>query len=260
MNKKKLITILSGGSQYDAAAQAGFDYIASKSGTLSTAQKGFINTAIVDYKAAGLFAKSRGLYLYVGGNAASHALNWKDPRDLDAAYRMVWAAVGVSHSSAGVTFDKVNGYGDTKLNSLTVFGTNYLSFHSYVKNWTEGIVMADAVSFDWSARFANGDDPIVSNGAAAVSVTASQVTGMSSVIRKDASNLARIYNGVEQIVASAFLANGNGNVFVGAFNSVPAFPSDALVSFQAITDNLTTAEAQTLKSIVLTLETALGRN
>lgn len=53
----------------------------------------------------------KAIYVYLGGLAAGTKLNFLDPQDTDAAYRIDWSG-GVTHVG-GVTGNGVNGTGDT---------------------------------------------------------------------------------------------------------------------------------------------------
>jgi hypothetical protein len=73
-----------------------------------------VNTLVLDLKAAGLWTKMKAVYPFVGGTATSHKWNLKDPRDLDAAYRLVFYG-GWVHSSTGAKPNGSTGYADTRL-------------------------------------------------------------------------------------------------------------------------------------------------
>jgi len=79
-----------------------------------------VGTLVEDLKGYGLWSKIYVLYPFVGGTATTHKFNLKDPRDLDVAFRAVFSG-GVTHNSAGVTGNAVNGWYDTK------FGTSILN-------------------------------------------------------------------------------------------------------------------------------------
>lgn len=99
----------------DADAQA-FITATGISGTNATAT----NQLVIDLKNANIWSKMKCVYPLVGGTATSHKFNLKDPRDLDAANRLVFAG-GVTHSSTGVLFGGVNGWVDTFMNMSTNF-------------------------------------------------------------------------------------------------------------------------------------------
>lgn len=103
------------GVGYDPDAQA-FITATGISGTNATAT----NKLVVDLKAANIWSKIKCAYPCVGGTATTHKFNLKDPRDLDAASRLIFAG-GVTHSSTGVLFGGVNGWADTFMNMSTNF-------------------------------------------------------------------------------------------------------------------------------------------
>jgi hypothetical protein len=78
-----------------------------------------IDFLVQQLKIINIWSKIYVLYPFVGGTATTHKFNLKDPRDLDVAFRAVFNG-GVTHNSAGVTGNAINGWYDTK------FGTSLL--------------------------------------------------------------------------------------------------------------------------------------
>jgi len=117
-----------GGSTVDTDAQA---FITAASITDST-QQSAINTLVTQLKTYGIWTKLKAVYPFVGGTASQHKFNLKDPRDLDAAYRLVFNG-GWTHSSTGAQPNGTTGYADTKLipsvNYPTVSGIS-IGFYS----------------------------------------------------------------------------------------------------------------------------------
>ena len=94
-----------------------------------------INTLVIDLKAPGVWTKIKALYPFVGGTATSHKFNLKDPRDLDAAYRLVFSG-GWVHSSTGALPNGTTGYANTFLNpfnNLSIDST-HMSYYSRINN------------------------------------------------------------------------------------------------------------------------------
>ena len=77
-------------------------------GTVSAATRTFFSTLFTN----NLWDKIGAIYPYLGGTADSHKFNAKDPRDLDAAYRITWYG-GMSHDSNGIVPNGANAYGNT---------------------------------------------------------------------------------------------------------------------------------------------------
>jgi hypothetical protein len=103
------------GGGYDSDAQAFFTANTGLGATIENA----INDLVVGLKADGLWSKFYAIYPMVGGTASSHKWNLKDPRDLDAAFRLVFSGT-ITHDANGVTGNGTNGYADTKFNDTTV--------------------------------------------------------------------------------------------------------------------------------------------
>lgn len=97
-----------GGGSYDADAQAFIDAVA----TLSTAQEEAIDDLVVGFKANGTWSKHKAIYPFIGGTASAHKWNLKDPRDLDAAFRLAYTGT-ITHDSNGITPNGTDGYADT---------------------------------------------------------------------------------------------------------------------------------------------------
>ena len=97
-------------------------------------QANAINTLVTELKSAGVWTKMKAIYPFVGGTAESHKWNLKDPRDLDAAYRLVFNG-GWTHSSTGILPNGTNAYADTKLIPSQQYSTNSsVSFGVYSRN------------------------------------------------------------------------------------------------------------------------------
>jgi hypothetical protein len=77
-------------------------------------QQAAINTLVVDLKGYNVWTKSKALYPFVGGTASTHKWNLKDPRDLDAAFRLTFSG-GWTHNSNGITGNGVNTEANTNL-------------------------------------------------------------------------------------------------------------------------------------------------
>lgn len=124
-----------GGSPADADAQL---FIDAASITDST-QQSAINQLVIDLKNYGIWTKMKALYPFVGGTASTHKWNLKDPRDLDAAFRLVFNGGG-THSSNGYLPNGINAYADTKLiPSAAIFGTNQnIHLSHYSRTYTAG--------------------------------------------------------------------------------------------------------------------------
>jgi hypothetical protein len=103
----------------------------------SYTQANAVNTLVTDLKSAGVWTKMKALYPFVGGSAASHKFNLKDPRDLDAAFRLVFNG-GWTHTSTGALPNGTTGYADTKLIPSSVLSTSSTHISVYSKTNATG--------------------------------------------------------------------------------------------------------------------------
>lgn len=95
---------------FDANAQA---FITAAAITDAT-QQSAINNLVIGLKADGLWTNMYAIYPFVGGTASQHKYNLKDPRDLNAAFRLQFNG-GMTHSSNGILFNGTNGWADTSV-------------------------------------------------------------------------------------------------------------------------------------------------
>jgi hypothetical protein len=183
---------------YDSDAQA----FITATGITDTTQKSALNTLVLDFKSYGIWTKMKAIYPMVGGTATTHKYNLKDPRDLDAAYRLTFNG-GLTHSSTGILGSGINGYADTMMNAVNeLINSNlHLSFYSRtastaVSSSTEISVLGAYTPANWvtfrtnnkvggSCYFSAGNDSV---GAIATSYLNGFFIGSES-----ASNLRKMY-------------------------------------------------------------------
>jgi hypothetical protein len=256
----------------DPAAQ---DFI-DAAGITGDVQQQAINNLVKGLKADGLWDKMKAIYPFVGGTASTHKYNLKDPRDLDAAYRLVFNG-GWTHDNNGVTPNGTNAYANTFLNPTTAL-TNY-NAHSSVYNrangndgWDIGLTQSvggylnefllaskigvQSISglYDYNGIGTNGD------------VIASSATSMGFFSNSITSNTSqRLYKNGTQIGANTNTNTStpaNGNIYIAAVNDINttaiAFNS-APKAFASIGNGLTPTEASNLYTRVQTYQTALSR-
>jgi hypothetical protein len=94
-------------------------------------QKEAVNTLVINLKNYNLWNKMTALYPFVGGNSNSHKWNLKDPRDLDAAFRLQFNG-GLEHSDRGIKPNGINGWANTFLvpSSVLTQNSTHLSYYS----------------------------------------------------------------------------------------------------------------------------------
>ena len=100
-----------------------------------------ITNFVIQLKNDSLWNKFGAIYPMVGGTPFSTKWNLKDPRDLDAAYRITWNGSPVVQSS-GVTCLTADDWGDTHFIDTALSYTNSsMSFYSGTQNQVAGYDM-----------------------------------------------------------------------------------------------------------------------
>jgi hypothetical protein len=97
--------------------------------TITTA----INRLVLELKYYGLWTKMKAIYPFVGGTASTHKFNLKDPRDLNAAFRLVFNG-GWTHSANGVLPNGTNAFADSFFNLSTETTSTNVSAGVYVRD------------------------------------------------------------------------------------------------------------------------------
>ncbi len=101
--------------------------------TLSLTQKFAANFLVTNEKVTGLWSKSKAEYPILGGTATSHKWNIKDPRDLDAAFRLTYSGT-ITHDATGMKGDGLTGISDTHLNAFFNLTLNNTHLSVYINS------------------------------------------------------------------------------------------------------------------------------
>ena len=94
-------------------------------------QQSAIDTLVKALKSANIWTKLKAVYPFVGGTASQHKFNLKDPRDVDAAYRLVFNG-GWTHSATVALPNGTTGYAETKLvpNTVLIARNTHMGLYS----------------------------------------------------------------------------------------------------------------------------------
>jgi hypothetical protein len=253
-----------GGVPVDPDAQA---FITAASITNPT-QQAAINQLVVDLKGYSIWTKMKALYPFCGGSASSHKFNLKDPRDLDAAFRLVFSG-GWTHSSTGATPNGTNAYADTKFKPSVSLSTSSAHFSKYnrtndlVGNKVDGIldIPTSGSFFQQNYSAANG---VIGEIASVASYTQTDTRGLFTMSRtatnafkvfKNSSSVATNTNTISIIPVSL-------NFYIGARNDgagVQSFYNSYQCAFASLGDGLTDTEAANFYTAVQAFQTTLGR-
>jgi hypothetical protein len=89
----------------------------------------------------------KALYPFVGGTSTTHKYNLKDPRDLDAAFRVSFIG-GWTHSSTGALPNGTNGYADPFIFPNVLIGRDQILGYYLGTDNSGGIEMGSAGGTD----------------------------------------------------------------------------------------------------------------
>jgi hypothetical protein len=118
-------------SSFDPDAQA---FITAAAITDNT-QQNAINTLVLALKSNSIWSKMKAIYPIVGGTASQHKFNLKDPRDLNAAFRLAFST-GWTHSATGIKGNGTTAFADSFFN---------LSTQTTLTNISAGVYLRDNV-------------------------------------------------------------------------------------------------------------------
>jgi hypothetical protein len=254
----------------DADAQA----FITAAGITNLTQASAINTLVNDLKTYGLWTKMKALYPMVGGTATSHKFNLKDPRDLNAAYRLVFYG-GWTHTSTGALPNGTTGYADINLKPFSVFNNStyvHIAYYSRTSsgfdNSEYGMGVIDGISnLCFVLRRLNNTQAFFS--------TFSNAT-YQWVLNTTSTDGSGLFVGTQQGTGIKLLKNNilqgsntqlgsttppNLNVFIGALNlnGLPSNYTNKETAFASIGDGLTDAESSNFYTAVQAYQTTLGR-
>ena len=258
--------ISSSGSSFDADALA---FITAASITDNT-QKTAVNTLVTDLKTYNIWAKMKAIYPFVGGSATSHKFNLKDPRDIDAAFRLVFNG-GWTHSATGALPNGSTGYADTKLN-LNITQPNSDSHLSYYSRTLQNAATGEIGGLDSGTSSANSFYLSYSgtlngyNGFSKSVNVAAQNNQTQGYYLLNAHDLQlKAFKNSSQLGTTTALTvynTVNNNIYIGAVNdtSVANYYSSKESAFASIGDGLSDTEAADLYTAVQIFNTTLSRN
>jgi hypothetical protein len=251
---------------YDSDAVAFF----TATGITDTTQKSAVNTLVLDLKSYGIWTKTKAIYPFVGGTATTHKYNLKDPRDLDAAFRLTFFG-GWTHSATGAQ-PISNGYADTFLNTATVINNvndGHLTYYSRTNN--SGINQIEmgnrdgTSSFDIVIKFGSGNlsGACINMSDTNVFTNTTDSTGFYHANQNNTANVRKMFKNGSVLATQTVAQNSQPslNVFVGARNisGTPSFYSGRETAFASIGNGLTDTESANFYTAVQLFQTTLLR-
>jgi hypothetical protein len=251
---------------YDTDAEAFF----TAAGITDTTQKSAVNTLVLNLKSYSLWSKMKAIYPMVGGTATTHQYNLKDPRNLDAAFRLSFFG-GWTHSSTGA-LPNGSAYADTFLNALTSLTNNnyHLGHYSRTQKTTGGEVDLGCGEFGTAKMIAidqyysgAGKAFVAGDYNSSLIINADTNTLGMILGSRTAQTSAKLFMNAVQKGSTLTLSNPNiqpnSKFFLGANNTTPIEYSNKQCAFASIGDGLSDADVSNFYTVVQTYQTTLGR-
>lgn len=242
----------------DADAQAFITAAAITDATQQTA----INSLVVSLKSYGIWSKMKALYPFVGGTASTHKFNLKDPRDLDAAFRLTFSG-GWTHSSTGILPNGTNAFADTKLQGtiLTQNSTHIASYSRTNNNIATPLISATNSTVNliniWP-RYSASNDVYLRINSAPTSPATTSLTSLGLYIANRITSIETRNFIRNQLFIQSSLSSGLNSGFIYLSRQTTSYDSreQALAS---IGDGLTDTEASNFYTAVQAYQTSLSR-
>ena len=257
----------SGAAPLDPDAQA----FITAAGITDATQQLAINTLVTDLKGYGIWSKMKAIYPFVGGTSSTHKWNLKDPRDLDAAFRLVFSG-GITHSSTGVLWNGTNGFANTYLSPATSLTTSSGHFSYYSRSnpanaaqyemGTSEVIGGLAVRFNAIiSKFSNGLF-YAAYGDYNATVSNTDSRGLFVTNRNSGTLTTGFKNGTKVISQTQTAALSTLPMYIGGENGngTAVNFSGKECAFASIGDGLTDTEAANLYTAVQAYQTSLSRN
>jgi hypothetical protein len=204
----------------------------------------------------------------VGGTEAQHKWNLKDPRDLDAAFRLVFNG-GWTHSNLGATPNGTNAYADTFLAPSTNLSLNSTHISGYIR--TNAVSHAPILSSENAGSYDNGlyiwslqnqglYSVRVNDNTSDFGTVTYDIRGLHLATRTGA-NVKKYRVNTTQIFNSTTTSSAlnTSSIYIGASRNNANYYSNQ-IAFNSIGDGLTDTEAANFYTAVQAYQTTLGRS
>lgn len=252
-----------GGVSVDPDAQA---FITAASITDPT-QQSAVNQLVVDLKAANLWTKMKAVYPFVGGSASTHKWNLKDPRDLDAAFRLTFNG-GITHSLTGIKFGGTNGIAETHLVPSSTLNQNSTHLSIYSRSNVAGgieIEMGTNNIHNCYLLYTYSGTNYKAINSTTQDTTPPNLTGTTNLFigTRTASNVVKYFksNVNTHSISTSSTGLSATQIYIGNYANVPnGSYSSKEFAFASIGDGLSDTDAANLYTAVQAFQTTLSRN
>lgn len=247
---------------FDSDAQA----FITATGITNSTQQSAINTLVLDLKSYGIWSKTKAIYPMVGGTATTHKYNLKDPRDLNAAFRLSFIG-GWTHSSTGAKPNGTTGYADTFLVPNTDLTLNGAGISYYTRDFktpvapNKGVIIGAGVGSSEISIFADyaGTDYIANNNAESTGTQFAATRGFYHNTRIVSTGYKVYRNGtVRYNLTATSVGRTASTINIARVNGYGDL-TDVECCFSAIDTGLTDTESANFYTAVQAFQTTLSR-
>ena len=236
-------------------------------------QQAAIETLVTDLKGYGIWTKMKALYPMVGGTAAQHKFNLKNPLDTDAAFRLVFNG-GWTHSSTGALPNGTNAYANTFFNPTTQALSKDSTHLSYYRRNTNNVqnaavLMAAIVSAPNLIRLNLSPNYLPGLNITEIVSTNNQQSGAGIndlgllIGNRNSSSEFKVFanSTLKQTVARTSIEQPNLNLFLSCSNGdgAPVYYTNNQCAFSSIGNGLTDTEAANYYIAVQAFQVSLNR-
>ncbi len=223
-----------------------------------------INGLVADLKAAKIWTKFSCIYPFVGGTAATHKLNLREPLDIDKARRILFTGTP-THDANGITF-VAGAWADTRFNQRAQ-NVKGISLHYYSRTASPSTAGVDiganggAVS-RLAIKLGGSSYTELSNAGGGGNSESYTATGLFTTTRNNGTSRSLYRNGVlvrTTTEATTGFSIPNFGIGVEKSSGGTGFPSYRNCGYAAIGYGLTATEEAAHYAAVQAFQTALGR-
>jgi PKD repeat protein len=233
-----------------------------------------INQLVVDLKSASIWTKLKAIYPMVGGTATTHKFNLKDPRDLDAAFRLGFNG-GWTHSANGALPNGSNAFANTFFNPVAQSSVqNNFHLSAYIRNNPtpslfnylmgnfDNLNNATKGTFLISRYLTNNRFLGIANNGYTTSNSSTDARGFSCGVINGTTTQIYYLNGSNVLSGTSSQSGfSNSNIYIGAANDLGGSIgySNNENALASIGDGLTSTDALNYYNAVQAFQTTLSR-
>jgi hypothetical protein len=241
-------------------------------GITDRTEQSAVNTLVSSLKSFGLWTKMQAIYPFVGGTAASHKFNLKNPQDTNAAFRLLFLG-GWTHSSGsngGALPNGTNAYAISYFSPSVQQTVNSNGMGIYVTQYT--VAGADPVQIGNFTAITQASTisatPILLNSRLNATIITSAISGGAGSFdtQRTSATVTTIYKNGSAVAtgnSGGTLPNDINGIFLGnlSLNNSPYATgyNNSQFRFAYFSQGLNSTEVANVRTAVQNFQTSLSR-